>query len=94
MDVLNSAASLLTFLTLLIVFKEEVQRVVKVLFDRDTPSKSPEQYFFYLLFFWAVVASLLGGLFYNVAFSGTLGGPKSEPHGISAIIWSIATNLP
>lgn len=51
------------------------------------------EYFFYLLFFWAMVASLLGGLFWNLVFSGTLGDPE-EPHGWAAIIWPIATNLP
>jgi len=76
MDIINSAASLLTFFALLIVFKEETQRTIKVLFDRIPSSKPPEQQelFFYVLFFWAVVASLLGGLFWNVAFNGTLGG--------------------
>lgn len=96
MDIINSAASLLTFFALLIVFKEEVQRMIKVLFDRAAPSKPPEQreYFFYVIFFWAVVSSLLGGLLWNVAFNGTLGGSQSEPHSIAAIIWPIATNLP
>lgn len=95
MNPINEAASLITFFTLLLVFKKEVQSTNEILFEHSKPSSPPGQreFFFYLLFFWAMVASLLGGLFWNLFFQGTLGGSE-EPHGWAAILWSIVTTLP
>lgn len=94
MNPINEAASLLTFFSLLIIFKKEVQKTTEDLFEHSKPSAPSEQreFFFYVLFFWAVVASLLGGLFWNVFFNGTLGGSQ-EPHGWAVVIWSITTNI-
>lgn len=95
MESISAAVNLLTFFSFLLLFKNEVQKTIKELFDHAKPASPPEQrgYFFYLLFFWAVVASLLGGLFWNVAFQGTLGGSR-EPHGWAAVLWAVVTNLP
>jgi len=58
----------------------------------------PQQLDFYFLFFWAFVAAILGGFVWNIFVRLTkqwafLGG-KYEPHGLTAILWPIVTNIP
>lgn len=55
----------------------------------------PTTFSFYFLAFYAFVAAIVGGLFWNLYNRNdpTLGG-EEEPQGWKAIIWAILTNIP
>jgi len=92
MALLGFLADLLGVLGFLVLVKREIDGAIKSL-------TLPPEMNFYFLYFWALVAAFLGGLFWNglnriLGLSFYVGGTGSEPHGVAAFIWPVVTNIP
>ena len=92
-------ASLLAIIQFVKSYKDEIDDWIESL-------ELPSEVNFYFLSFYALVAAFLGGMLWNILnrvneqypFMGPaspyVGGTQSEPHGIAAVIWPIATTIP
>lgn len=92
MKLLGLLADLLGVLAFLVLVKREIDSAIASL-------TLPPEMNFYFLFFWALVAAFLGGLFWNglnriLGLRFYVGGTGSEPHRVAAFIWPMATNIP
>jgi uncharacterized membrane protein YfcA len=98
-EILGSLADILGILAFVFFIKSQIDGMIENV-------KLPKEMNFYLLFFWAFVAAFLGGFLWSAlnrlnerttfmgATSPYIGGTLSEPHGMAAILWPIATLLP
>jgi hypothetical protein len=96
-EILGVSANLFALLGVTFFAKETIDDAIKDL-------GLPDELNFYQLAFWAIAASLVGGLLWglvnglNVKWrfinGAPLGGSGNEPHKLSAVLWSMVTIFP